>query len=491
MATPQTQTVPHPFDLRLWLQNARALGQLQEVEGADLKYELGAIAEINSRRGGPPFLFDKFAGYPAGYRVITGAAINPTTLALTLGIEGLPDKQAIVDRVSQLLHRADDNAGKFPMEWVSSGPVMENSMVGDQVDLTRFPTPIFHEHDGGPYIGTGVVQINKDPDSEWVNTGTYRVHLLNQNTLGNFISETHHGHVIRKKFWDKGLPSPVVMSFGHHPLMLIIGSFELPEGVDEMNWIGAIAGARVPVIRGPVTGLPIPAYSEIAIEGYAYPGKEMMEGPFGEFTGYYAGDKTMQPCVEVKAVYYRNQPIMLATPPGRPPHDYSYYGSVMKSAAIKESLRKAGVPGVKAVWVSEASSSRAFIVTSIKQQYGGHAIQAAAIAAFCQAGVDMARYSIVVDDDIDPTNPNDVIWALSSRSDPATDIEVIRQGVTNTLDPTLSPEAKKALQVWNSRAMINACKPYDRLLKGNYPLVAECSPEMIRKTKEKWGHLFK
>lgn len=489
MATPQI--APGRFDLRAWLENARALGQVQDVAGADLKYELGAIAEINSRRGGPAFLFDKFAGYPEGFRVMTGAAINPTTLALTLGIEGLPDKMAIVDSVSQLLKKVDETASNYPMEFVSTGPVMENRMVGDEVDLTKFPTPIFHEHDGGPYIGTGVVQINKDPDSEWVNTGTYRVHLLNQNTLGNFISETHHGHVIRKKFWDKGLPSPVVMSFGHHPLMLILGSFELPEGVDELSWIGAIAGQRVPVVRGPVTGLPIPAYSEIAIEGYAYPGKEMMEGPFGEFTGYYGGDRTMQPCVEVKAVYYRNHPIQLATPPGRPPHDYSYYGSVMKSAAVKESLRKAGVPGVKAVWIAEASSSRSFIVTSIKQMYGGHATQAGMIAAFCQAGVDMARYSIVVDEDIDPTNMNDVIWAMSSRCDPAQDIEVIRQGVTNTLDCTVTPEAKKEFKVWNSRAIIKAVKPYDRICKNNYPKVAECSPEMIRKTKEKWGHLFK
>ena len=84
MASPQVS--PSRFDLRAWIQNARALGQVQDVEGADLKHELGAIAEINSRRGGPAFLFDKFAGYPAGFRVMTGAAINPTTLALTLSI---------------------------------------------------------------------------------------------------------------------------------------------------------------------------------------------------------------------------------------------------------------------------------------------------------------------------------------------------------------------------------------------------------------------
>lgn len=489
MATPQIS--PSRFDLRVWLEQARALGQVQEVDGADLKFELGAIAEINSRRGGPAFLFGKFAGYPAGYRVMTGAMLNPTTLAMTLGIEGQPNKLELVDRVSQLFKKVDENASQYPVQYVSSGPVMENAMVGDEVDLTKFPTPIFHEHDGGPYIGTGVVQFNKDRDSDWVNAGTYRVQLLNKNTLGNFISHHHHGHVIRQKYWDKGEPSPIVITVGHHPLLLLLGSFELPEGVDELNWIGAIAGQRVPVIRGPLTGIPIPAEAEIAIEGFVYPGREMMEGPFGEFTGYYAGGASMQPCIDVKAVYYRNDPIHLGTPPHRPPHDYSYYGSVMKSAAIKESLRKAGVPGVKGVWVAEASSSRAFIITSIKQQYDGHAMQTAAIAAFCQAGADMARYSVVVDDDIDPTNPEDLIWALSLRSDPAVDIEVIRRCVTNTLDPVVTPEMKQLQQVYNSRALINACKPFDRIIRGNYPKVAEATPELLAKTRIKWAHLFK
>jgi UbiD family decarboxylase len=489
MATPQAS--PSPFDLRVWLQSAKELGHVQDVEGADLKFELGAIAEINSRRAGPALLFDNFEGYPAGFRVLTGAMVNPTTLALTLGIEGLPNKLQLVDRVSQLLHRVDETAHNYPMEFVGDGPVMENCMVGADVDLTKFPTPIFHELDGGPYIGTGVIQLNKDRDSDWVNVGTYRVQLLNKNTLGNFISHTHHGHMIRQKYWDKGEPSPVVFTFGHHPLLLLLGSFELPEGVNELDWIGAIAGHRVPVVRGPITGLPIPANAEIAIEGYAYPGREMLEGPFGEFTGYYAGEQTMQPCVDVKAVYYRNDPIMLGTPPCRPPHDYSYYGSVMKSAAIKEALRKAGVPGVKGVWVSEASSSRAWITTSIKQMYAGHAIQAASIAAFCQAGVEMSRYSVVVDEDIDPTNLNDVIWAMSMRSDPAQDIEIIRNCVTNTLDPIVTPEMKQQFQVFNTRALINACKPYDRLLKGNYPLLAEATPELLAKTREKWAKLFK
>jgi UbiD family decarboxylase len=268
-----------------------------------------------------------------------------------------------------------------------------------------------------------------------------------------------------------------------------MGSCSVPAGVDELSWAGAISKQRVPVIKGPVTGFPIPADAEIVVEGFVTEGDEMIEGPFGEFTGYYAGGKKSEPVVRVKALYYRNQPILLGSPPCRPPDDFSYQSSVMRSAAIKESLRKAGIPEVKGVWVSEAGGGRMWMVTSIAQKYAGHASQAAAVACTCQAGGLMARYSIVVDDDIDPSNNDDVIWALSTRSDPATDIDIMRQGWSNLLDPIITDEDKARHRLQNSRAIINACKPYDRLK--TFAPVAEASPALTKATKEKWAHLFK
>jgi 4-hydroxy-3-polyprenylbenzoate decarboxylase len=281
------------------------------------------------------------------------------------------------------------------------------------------------------------------------------------------------------------------MLFGAHPLFLLLGSSEVPTTVDELSWAGAIAGKRVPCIRGPITGLPIPADAEIAIEGYAYPGEEKEEGPFGEFTGYYAGGIKSEPLVQVRALYYRNRPILLGAPPCRPPNDFSYYFSVMRSAGIKESLRKAGIPAVKAVWVCEAGCGRMWIVTSIRQQYAGHAKQAAVIAALCQPGALMNRYSIVVDEDIDPSSHDDVIWALSTRSEPATDIDIIRECWSNPLDPMISTADKERKRLWNSRAVINACRPWDRLKANDFPPVAEATPGLIKATKEKWGWLFK
>jgi UbiD family decarboxylase len=478
------------FDFRSWIEKVRAIGQLREVEGADPRLELGAITELNAKRRGPALLFKAFHGYQPGFRVLTGAMLNARTLGLTMGIEEKLDTMALTDRIADKLRLIEPKAADYPVEYVADGPVMENRVSDDDIDLTIFPAPLWHELDGGSYIGTGCVHIQRDPETSWVNVGAYRVQRQSKNTVGTFISPGHHGHIIRQKYWNKNEPCPVVIVFGSHPLFLLMGGLEVPAGVDELTWIGAIAGQRVPVLRGPVTGLPIPADAEIAVEGFVSKGDLQDEGPFGEFTGYYAGGKKPDTLVRIQALYYRNDPILLGAPPCRPLHDYSYFSSVLRSAIVKGALRKAGIPGVKGVWVSEAGASRMWVVTSIQQQYAGHAAQAANVAVQCQAGGLMNRYSIVVDDDIDPSNSEDVIWAISTRSDPATDIDILRQCWSNPLDPMISSAEKQSKRLWNSRAIINACRPWDRLQLNDFPPVAEATPALLQATLKKWAWLF-
>jgi UbiD family decarboxylase len=478
------------FDFREWIERAKAIGQLKEVENADLKFELGAISELNSKQRGPALLFSKFPGYDEGFRILTGSMLNSRTLGLTLGIEEKLDNLALSDRASEIVKEVAVTSKNYPVEYVNDGPVMQNKKIGDEVDLNIFPVPLLHELDGGLFIGTGGFQLHQDPDTGWINLGTYRVQRQSKNTVSNYISPGHHGNIIRQKYWDRNQPCPVVMVFGSHPLFLLLGGTEVPNGVDELTWAGAIAKQRVPVIQGPVTGLPIPADAEIAIEGFVSQGEMQEEGPFGEFTGYYAGGKGIEPLVQVKALYYRNDPILLGSNPCRPPHDYSYYASVMRSANIKEALRKAGVPGVKGVWVSELGGSRSWVVTSIEQKYAGHAAQAAHVAVQTQFGGLMNRFSIVVDDDIDPSNNDDVIWALCTRTDPATDIDIVRHCWSFPQDPMISAEDRKNHQLWNNRAIINACRPWDRMKSGDFPPVAEATPELMKATRAKWAWLF-
>ena len=479
----------NPFDLRDWLKKADEMGQLRIANGADLKYEIGTITEINAAKAGPAIIFDQISGYPEGYRILTGSMLNAKTFGMTLGIEDSMGNVELVDRVAEILRNVATDSKNYPMEYVEDGPVMENKLVGDDVDLNAIPVPLWHELDGGAYMGTGTWQVHQDPDTGWVNLGTYRVQRFGKNIAGNYISPGHHGHIIRQKYWDRGEPCPVVMCFGAHPLFYLMGSSDVPSGVDELTWVGAIAGKRVPVIKGPVTGLPIPADCEIAIEGYAYPDETMLEGPFGEFTGYYGGGEKQEHVVQVKALYFRNQPILLGSPPNRPPNDMSYQFTVMRSAAIKEALSKAGVPDVKSVWVAEAGGGRMWIVTSIKQRYAGHAAQAAAIACNCQAGALMSKYSIVVDDDIDPSKMDEVIWAICTRTNPVDDIDILRQCWSNPLETMITTEDKREGKLYISKALINACRPYHKLHE--FAPVSQSSDKLLKSTLDKWGDLFK
>jgi 4-hydroxy-3-polyprenylbenzoate decarboxylase len=279
--------------------------------------------------------------------------------------------------------------------------------------------------------------------------------------------------------------APVTVSFGHDPLLLALGGTEVPGGVSELEYAGAVLGERVPVVIAPDTGLPIPAGSEIAVEGWLTPGNMRDEGPFGEWTGYYSGRR--RPCLnlEITRLYHRDDPILLGAPPGRPPHDYSYMRTVMKSAMIHDELVSMGVPGVTAAWAHESGGGRLFIAVSLEQRYPGHARQVAHLAAQCPAAAYMNRYVVVVDDDIDCSDLEQVIWAMSTRSDPDRDIEIMRYGWGSKLDPML-PEGAPA---YNSRAIIDACRPFER--RADFPRVAESSPEYLRGVREKWEHALR
>jgi UbiD family decarboxylase len=266
----------------------------------------------------------------------------------------------------------------------------------------------------------------------------------------------------------------------------MISGMGISYGISEYNYLGAVMGKSAAVVRGAVTGLPIPAGSELAFEGFCPPGELREEGPFGEYTGYYASGRGKEPIIDVKAVYHRDDPIILGSPPGLPPHDYSYASCLIKSVNVKESLVRDGIPDVKGVWYHEAAGVNFFAVVSIRQRYPGHARQAGHVAAQCQAaGNHLGRYVVVVDDDIDPANINEVLWAIGTRSNPEKDIDLIRNTYTSPLDPVYSKGAKVA---FGTRAVIDACKPYDWIKE--FPRTASSSAELKRKVLDKWQKIF-
>ena len=180
----------------------------------------------------------------------------------------------------------------------------------------------------------------------------------------------------------------------------------------------------------------MPAYAEIILEGEVTEGDVHTEGPFGEFTGYYASPSSDQGVIRVRRVYYRNDPILTMATPMRPPSDMSFGRSIVKSGMIWDAIERAGISGVQGVWCHEAGAMRLFNVISVKQAYAGHAKQVGLVAAGCQAAAPISGASswswtmMWTRADL-----FDVVWAIHEVGDPALDIEVIRRMWSGPLDP--------------------------------------------------------
>lgn len=471
-------------DLRDWLKEVEKLNQLKKIDKAAWELEMGAITELiyHEGKGVPPaIMFDQIPGYPQGFRALFGASCSPERMALTLGFP------ASVKTGVDLVRTYRDEVKTIqpiPPRFVKDGPIFENVDRGDDVNVLKFPVPKMHELDGGRYIGTACLVITRDPDEGWVNFGAYRVMVHDEKRVAFYVSPGKHANLQRQKYFERNQPCPVAVCVGQDPLLFLASGNEVAYGLSEYDYAGGFKGEPIDVVKGEYTGLPIPANAEIVLEGEAVPGDMEREGPFGEWTGYYASSARPEPVIQVKNVYYRNNPILCCARPGRPPSDYSFSKCVVKSGMIWDELEKAGIPNVKGVWCHEAGGGRMLNIVSIKQSYPGHARQAGLVTSQCHAGAYLGRYVIVVDEDIDPSNTFDVLWALASRSEPAESIEIIRRCWSGPLDPRI-PVGKKG---FNSRAIIDACRPYE--WKDEFFPVVESSPELRSATLEKWRNII-
>lgn len=470
-----------PFsDLREFIAELDDLNEIRIVENADWDLELGTICELNYERLGKALLFDNIKGYPKGYRVLTNGT---ETLSRALCSIEFP-LDMTEDAAIEEFERRVRNYRPVPPREVPTGPVMENVFHGDDIDLWKFPTPRWHEGDGGRYLGTGCIVIMRDPDNGEINLGTYRVMVHDRNTAGIFMAMAHTGSIIARKYWAKGQACPVAVACGQDPIHVLAGSGRLTIGRrNEYELIGHFRGAPVDVIKEEVTGLPIPATAEIVLAGEIPPrdAETRLEGPFGEFTGYYASGARPEPVIHVKALYHRNEPVILGVPPEKYRGGVWYFGLPAPTSNEMERLRRNGIEDVLDIW-------QAFwpgvTIVQVRQRYAGHAMR----AAMQLVGEYTTRFIILVDEDVNPRDPNDVFWALGTRCDPATAMQVVSGLRSTPLDPIMPPEKKARGDLTSSCAIINACKPYE--WKDEFPITNIASPEQRKAVLSKWKELF-
>lgn len=475
---------PHE-DLRDWLAMVDALGELRVLEGANLDGDVGPIAEmLHHTDGAPAVLFDAIGGFERGWRILLNAQGEQRRLAVTLGLPPDISTQDLMDTWEKRM----DTVTPLPVRIVGDdpkdAPITECVDSGDEVDLGRFPVPLWHPEDGGRYLGTGDCVITRDPDSDWVNMGTYRVMVHDRNHTGLYISPGKHGRIHRDKAFERSEPLPAVVLCGMDPLLFVASCLEMPPGVSELEWAGGMRGRPIECIEGRLTGLPIPARAEIALEGLLRPDQMRLEGPFGEWTGYYASAARDEPVFEVHHVYRRHDPIILGVPPEKPPYEAHRFRQYLRSANLRRELRQAGVPDVAAAWCHGVGGCRLFNVVAIRQRYPGHAVQAGQVAASCRTGAYLGRIVVVVDDDVDVSDLSEVIWAICTRADPVRDFEMIERAWSGPLDPAIEPQ-KKGL---SSRVIIDATRPWE--WRDRFPRAIGPSPAEKAATRERWSWLL-
>jgi 4-hydroxy-3-polyprenylbenzoate decarboxylase len=468
--------------LRQFVEALDQKGNLKKIDGAEWDLEMGALTELMWDAGGPALFFQNIKGYEGGAQVATNLFATRKRCLLALDMpEDLKEEEA--------LERFDSNLAEcrpIPPRVVKSGPVTENVITGEKVNLLQLPIPRWHELDGGRYIGTGCCVIQRDPEGDWVNVGTYRLQLHDAKTTGIFIGSSHQGGMIQKKYWERGQSCPVAVSLGPDPMLFLIssGGFGFPWGTSEYDIVGHMKRRPEDVMIDEYTGLPIPVQSEIVLVGeIPPPGVETRpEGPFGEFTGYYASGTRPEPVIRVKAVYHRNNPILLGSPPLMPkgPYGYSFALSVKK----REIKRRLLTRGISDVLDDCTLSIPGVEVIKVKQKYPGHAAEIGT-AALEVAG---SRIVVVVDEDVDVRDPWQVLWAMGTRCDPENAVKVVAGCTTHTLDPGLPPEKRKNKDLTVSKLMIDACRPYSWAKE--FPAVNRCSTELRQKTLNKWKQLF-
>ena len=465
------------MDMRDFIKKCEEMGELRRVTAeVDWDLEISHISKMNEEKGGPALLFENVKGHTSP--VLTGAFGSNKRLATILG---MPTDLSMCDLAQRWTKTMLKEV--IPPVEVSTGPVLENIQEGDDVNLEKFPVPKFFPMDGGRYIGTTVFIIVRDPETNEVNLGTYRMQMLDGKRCGVQILPGKRGDRIMKKYKKMGQKMPAVAVIGCDPLLMLAGSL-MTSKASELEIAGSIRGEAVQYITSSVNGLPIPSDAEIVLEGEIDPENLQPEGPFGEYTGYYSDEfhkVIKKPCLEVKRVLHRNNPVLWQSSVGRPVTDMHMLLAFGRTATLWTDLETMRIPGIKSVYVPPEAAGRFWAIVSIKQAYPGHSSQVGAAVLASTTGQYGTKGVIIVDDDIKADDWGRVMWALGVRYDPLRGTEIIKRGRSTVLDPALEPDSNRLI---NPRIIMDATIPME--WGDRRPIEIKLDEGMAEKVKARW-----
>ncbi|MBN2123488.1 MAG: phenylphosphate carboxylase subunit beta [Deltaproteobacteria bacterium] len=464
-------------DLRDYIAKTEEIGQLRRVKAeVDWNLELSHVAKVVEEKSGPALLFEKVKGYSSP--VLTGAFGTTQRLAMILGKD---PNLSMVELTKEWVQAAVQEL--VPAKEVKDGPIFENILEGDKVDTAAFPSPKFYELDGGRYFGTAVFMAIQDPETGDINLGTYRMGVLDEKTVGVQILKGKKGDRILKKYGKKGKKMPACAIIGGDPLHIFAGAATVAEAKSGYDVVSSLRGSPVEIVRGQLSGLPFPAAAEIVLEGEIDPEQLREEGPFGEYTGYYTEELIKpipKPALDVKRIYFRNNPILWETSVGRPVGDQHMLYAFVRNASLWTDLTRMQIRGIESVYTMPEASGRFWVVVSVKQMYPGHADQVAAAVIASNTGMYGIKGIIIVDDDISADDLPRVWWALGTRYNPARGTQIINRGRSTPLDPALGADENKFI---TSRIILDATIPFEWAVK---PTEIRLTESVMEKVKARW-----
>ena len=416
-------------DLRGWMAALRREGELAEInDEVDWDVELGTIIRMYQGTGnGPAFLFNNIKDYndenAISSQLFSGSNGSYSRLAMMFGLPRDTHPRELVKMCRTIFTE------RVAPITVKSGPVKENVLTGDDIDLLKFPVPKWNRMDGGRYILTYAGCVTKDPDSGIHNVGVYRGMVSARDRIPVLIWRAQHwgGHM--SKYEERGEEMPVAYVIGWEPSLGFTGGAPVPRDVSEYDVMGAIRGAPVELVDCETVPLQVPATAEIVIEGYIStdPATFTEEGPYAEFTGYYATGKSKKHTTRVTCITHRNNPIFRGTIEGAIPGSFAenaVMSSIQRSATAWNALDSAGVPGITDVWGSPIHAG-VNVNVQMKQTYRGQAKQAAAALWGNSASHVRYKHVTVVDEDIDIHDYSAVDWAIAYRVNAGEDDVII------------------------------------------------------------------
>ncbi len=420
-------------DLREFITALEKHGEIQKIKkDVDWNLEAGAIIRRCNETGGPAQLFEKIKDYP-GHRIFGGPLATLRRLAIAM--EMSPDA-TYAEIIDEFFYRQTDPIKPI---LVNTGPCKEHILVGDDVDLNMFPAPLVHGGDGGRYIGTWNVGACKDPDSDWINWGTYRLMVHDRNSTGIFIVFPQHVGVIFNKYEKMNKPMPYTAFMGVEPLINLIAATGIPHGVNEVDVVGGLRKEPVKLVKCETNDLLVPDTAEIVLEGEILPNIRKDEGPFGEYAGYQISGVMPRPVFKVKAVTYRNNPILPTSCIGTPVDDSHIVVSMGMATGFKKALEDGAYP-VTGIYVPPESAYHVVIVaTETPYPYIANRIAA---CIWAQKNGFIVPRVIVVNSDVDPTNMAEVGHALATKCHPVRGTTTIDRLPTSPITGFLSHEER-------------------------------------------------